>query len=125
MMYMCSTKFELTYLYLEGIKQDRTRNEQDAEDEELNTDREEDYVDGISDTEEEESVSNLSDTRLTVKVPSQQVPSLSARARREDETGDRSSDDDDDDDGVLPLPEGTGEKRISGRTIRPSKRLRE
>lgn len=71
-------------------------------------------------------MSNLSDTRLTIKVSSQQVPSLSARARREDETSDRSSDDDDDDDdGVLPLPEGTGRKRISGRIIRPSKRLRE
>lgn len=103
------------------------RNEQEAEDEELNTDREEDYVDGISDTEEEESVSNLCDTRLTVKVSSQQVLSLSAQARREDETSDRSGEDDDDDndDVVLPLPEGTGRKRTSGRLVRPSKRLRE
>jgi hypothetical protein len=70
MIYMCSTKFELTNLYLEGIKQDRTRNEQEAKDEELNTDREEDYIDRISDTKEEESVSNLSDPRLTVKESS-------------------------------------------------------
>jgi hypothetical protein len=88
----------------------------------LNTDREEDYVDRISDTEEEESVSNLSDTRLTVEESSQQVPSLSAQVIREDKTSDRS---DDDDDVVLPLLEGTSRKRTSGRIIRPSKRLRE
>ena len=121
MMYIYSTKFELTDLYLEGMKQDRTRNEQEAKVKELNTDREEDYVDRISDTEEEESVSNLSDTRLTVEESSQQVPPLSARVRREDKTSDRS----DDDNIVLPLLEGTSRKRTLGRIIRPSKRLRE
>jgi hypothetical protein len=50
MMYLCSTKLEITDVYLEGINRDRTRNDQEAEDEELNADREEDHVDGISDT---------------------------------------------------------------------------
>jgi hypothetical protein len=50
MIYLCSTKLEITDVYLEGIKQDRTRNEQEAEDKEFNADREEDHVDGISDT---------------------------------------------------------------------------
>jgi hypothetical protein len=49
------------------------------------------------------------------------VLSLSAQVIREDETSDRS----DNDDVVLLLLEGTSRKRILGRIIRPSKRLRE
>jgi hypothetical protein len=65
MIYMCSAKFELTGRYLETVKQDRFRNEKEAEDEEVDADGGDDYVDGISDTEEQDPVSDPSLGRLT------------------------------------------------------------
>jgi hypothetical protein len=129
MMYMCSAKFELTGRYLETMKQDRSRNEKEAEDEEVDADGGDDYVDGISDTEEQDPVSNPSLGQLTVDVHSQQAPSLGNQASDGDEASVASkegyADEESDDSLVLPLPEGIGRKRSSGRICRPSKRLKD
>ncbi|KAJ6038040.1 hypothetical protein N7460_007811 [Penicillium canescens] len=129
MMYLCSARFELTGRYLETVKQDRFRNEKEAEDEEVDADGGDDYIDGISDTEEQDTVSNPSLGRLTTEVHSQQALFLGNQAGDSDETSVASKEgdaDEESDDGlVLPLPEGIGRKRSSGRICRPSKRLKE
>jgi hypothetical protein len=83
----------------------------------------------ITDTEEQDLVSNPSLGQLSGDIYSQQAPSLGNQAGDGDEASVASKEDDADEecDGslVLPLPEGIGRKRSSGRICKPSKRLKD